>query len=72
MKRALIYLVLLVAAVGLIMNLDLVLLTIFNSLLFILALGVVLYLIYYFFYQTEDQRKYKKALRKAKRRRRKK
>ncbi|CAD2075438.1 hypothetical protein JEOAER750_01208 [Jeotgalicoccus aerolatus] len=72
MKRALVIIVLVIAAVGLLMNLDVVLNMIFSSLIFLLVLGLIIYGIYYFFILTEDQRKYRKALRKAKRKHRKK
>ena len=68
MKRALIIIVLAVAAIGLLMNLDVVLGMIVNSLIFLIVLAGIIYAIYYFFILTEDQRKYRKALRKAKRR----
>ena len=72
MKKALIIIVLIVSAIGLLMNLDAVLGMVVNSLIFMLVLAAILYGIYYFFVLTEDQRKYKKALRKAKRKHRKK
>lgn len=72
MKRAIIIIVLAVAAIGLLMNLDAVLGMIVNSLIFLIILAGILYAIYYFFILTEDQRKYRKALRKSKRKLRKK
>ncbi|GAB3071796.1 SA1362 family protein [Salinicoccus sesuvii] len=67
MKKFLLYLVLAVAALGLITNMDYFLNMIVNSLIFLLIIGLILYGIYYFFILTESQRKYKRALRKSKR-----
>ncbi|WP_251520684.1 MULTISPECIES: SA1362 family protein [Staphylococcus] len=66
-KQILFYIVLAVAAVGLILNINHFLFS-FVSMLINLAIIVgIIYLIYYFFFLTEDQRKYKRALRKHKR-----
>ena len=46
MKRALVIIVLVIAAVGLLMNLDVVLNMIFSSLIFLLVLGLIIYGIY--------------------------
>lgn len=67
MKKFLLYLVLAIAALGLITNLEYFLNMIVSSLVFLLVIGLILYGIYYFFILTESQRKYKKALRKSKR-----
>lgn len=67
MKKVLLYIVLIIAAIGLLTNLDYFLNMIVSSLIFLLVLGLILYGIYYFFILTPSQRKYKKALRKSKR-----
>lgn len=67
MKKILLYAVLLIALIGLILNLDVVAGMILNAFIFIIVLGIVLYAIYYFFLLTPSQRQYKRALRKAKR-----
>ena len=67
MKKILLYLVLIIALVGLITNLDYFMNMIVSSLVFLLVLGLIIYGIYYFFILTPSQRKYKKALRKSKR-----
>ncbi|GAA3725227.1 SA1362 family protein [Salinicoccus jeotgali] len=68
MKRFLMYLVLAIAAIGLVTNLDYFMGMILNSLVTLLIIGLILYGIYYFFILTPSQRKYKRALRKSKRR----
>lgn len=67
MKKILLYIVLIIAAIGLLTNLDYFLNMIVSSLIFLLVLGLIFYGIYYFFILTPSQRKYKKALRKSKR-----
>ncbi|MFB9859944.1 SA1362 family protein [Salinicoccus siamensis] len=67
MKRFLMYLVLAIAAIGLVTNLDYFMGMILNSLVTLLIIGLILYGIYYFFILTPSQRKYKRALRKSKR-----
>lgn len=71
MKKFLLYLVLAIAALGLVTNLNYFMGMIVNSLIFLLVLGLIMYGIYYFFILTPSQRKYKKALRKSKRKYRK-
>ena len=71
MKKFLLYLVLAIAALGLITNLDYFMGMIVNSLIFLLVLGLIMYGIYYFFVLTPSQRKYRKALRKSERKYRK-
>ena len=67
MKKILLYLVLIIALVGLITNLDYFMNMIVSSLVFLLVLGLIIYGIYYFFILTPSQRKYKKAFIKFKR-----
>jgi amino acid transporter len=67
MKKVLIYIVLAVALIGMLMNLDLLFNMILNAIIFIAVLGLILYGIYYFFLLTPSQREYKRALRKSKR-----
>ena len=62
------YIVLAIAAFGLIMNLDEFLFSIVKTLISFAVIALIIYLIYYFFFLTEDQRKYKRAARKYKRR----
>lgn len=67
MKKVLIYIVLAIALVGLLLNLDIVFNMILNAIIFIAVLGLILYAVYYFFLLTPSQREYKRALRKSKR-----
>ncbi|MCG1009030.1 hypothetical protein J4760_03065 [Salinicoccus sp. ID82-1] len=67
MKKFVLYLVLAIAALGLVTNMEYFLNMIVNSLVFLVVIGLILYGIYYFFILTESQRKYKRALRKSKR-----
>ena len=69
MRNIIFYLVLIIAAIGLVMNLDAFYFSIVRMLVSF-AVGII-YLIYYFFILTEDQRKYRKAMRKYKRNQRK-
>ncbi|MGJ5711869.1 SA1362 family protein [Staphylococcus auricularis] len=64
LKKGLFYFILIVAAIGLIVNLDHFIFGLLNVFISLVVIGVILYLIYYFFFLTEDQRKYKKAKRK--------
>ncbi|MCI2803461.1 SA1362 family protein [Staphylococcus pettenkoferi] len=68
MRNVLFYIVIIIAAFGLIMNFDVFFYSIIRSLITLAIIGVIIYLIYYFFFLTEDQRKYKRAQRKYKRR----
>ena len=62
--------IIVIAIIGLLFNLDVVLFSIVNTLIMVFVfLGIIL-LIYYFFFLTPDQRKYKKAVWKNKIRRR--
>ncbi|MCY1564802.1 SA1362 family protein [Staphylococcus pettenkoferi] len=68
MRNVLFYIVIIIAAFGLIMNFDVFFYSIIRSLITLAIIGVIIYLIYYFFFLTEDQRKYKRTQRKYKRR----
>lgn len=67
MKKAIIYIVLAVALIGLLFNMDLVFNMILSTIIFLAVISVILYAVYYFFLLTPSQREYKRALRKAKR-----
>ena len=71
MRKFIFYLILAIAAFGLMMNLDEFLFSIMKAIISFAIIALILSLIYYFFFLTEDQRKYKKALRKYKRQKRK-
>lgn len=71
MKQAIFYIVIAIALVGLILNLDAFLFSFVRMAISLAIFAGIIYLIYYFFFLTEDQRKYKKALRKYKRQKRK-
>ena len=68
MKNIIFYIVIAIAAFGLIMNLDVFLFSIVKMLISFAVLVLIIYLIYYFFFLTEDQRKYKRAARKYRKR----
>lgn len=68
MKNIWFYIVLAIAAFGLIMNLDVFLFSIVRMLISFAILVLVIYLIYYLFFLTEEQRKYKRAQRKYRKR----
>ncbi|RIO45953.1 SA1362 family protein, partial [Staphylococcus pasteuri] len=57
MKNIMFYIVIAIAAFGLIMNLDVFLFSIVKMLISFAVLVLIIYLIYYFFFLTEDQRK---------------
>lgn len=67
MRNIIFYLVLIIAAIGLVMNLDAFIFSIVRMLVSFAVIAGIIYLIYYFFILTEDQRKYRKAMRKYKR-----
>ena len=69
MRKFIFYLILAIAAFGLMMNLDEF--SIMKAIISFAIIALIIYIIYYFFFLTEDQRKYKKALRKYKRQKRK-
>ncbi|HLR19696.1 MAG TPA: SA1362 family protein [Staphylococcus sp.] len=72
MKQALFYIIIAIAAIGLILNLDAFIFSFVSMAISFAILAGIIYAIYYFFFLTEDQRKYKKAQRKYKKRNRKK
>lgn len=71
MRYIIFYIILAIAAFGLIMNLDEFLFSIIKTLISFAVVALIIYHIYYFFFLTEDQRKYKRAARKYKRKNRK-
>lgn len=60
-KKGLFYSILLVALIGLIINLDSILFSLVRMVISLAILAGIAYLVYFFFFLTEDQRKYKKA-----------
>ncbi|MEK4561780.1 SA1362 family protein [Staphylococcus sp. FSL K6-3157] len=72
MKRAIFYIIIAIAAIGLILNLDAFIFSFVSMAISFAVFAGIIYAIYYFFFLTEDQRKYKCAQRKYKRRNRKK
>lgn len=71
MKQVLFYIVIAIAAFGLIMNIDDFVFSFVKMLISLAILLAIIYAIYYFFFLTEDQRKYKRAVRKSKKQHRK-
>lgn len=67
MKQAIFYIVIAIALVGLILNLDAFLFSFVRMAISLAIFAGIIYLIYYFFFLTPDQRKYKRAVRKSKR-----
>lgn len=61
MRNIIFYLVLIIAAIGLVMNLDAFIFSIVRMLISFAVIAGIIYLIYYFFILTEDQRKYRNA-----------
>ncbi|MFQ3871633.1 SA1362 family protein [Staphylococcus sp. Mo2-1] len=72
MKRAIFYIIIAIATIGLILNLDSFIFSFVSMAISFAVFAGIIYAIYYFFFLTEDQRKYKRAQRKYKRRNRKK
>lgn len=68
MKQAIFYIVIAIALVGLILNLDAFLFSFVRMAISLAIFTGIIYLIYYFFFLTEDQRKYKRAQRKYRKR----
>ncbi|PTJ80644.1 hypothetical protein BU055_12490 [Staphylococcus succinus] len=64
MKQVLFYIVIAIAIVGLVLNLDAFLFSFVSMAISFAIFAGIIYLIYYFFFLTEDQRKYKHAQRK--------
>jgi len=63
-KQVLFYIVIAIAIVGLVLNLDAFLFSFVSMAISFAIFAGIIYLIYYFFFLTEDQRKYKRAQRK--------
>ncbi|MDU9267660.1 SA1362 family protein [Staphylococcus coagulans] len=59
MQKILFGIVIIIAVIGLVLNLDLVLFGIFKSIIMLIVMIGVIYLIYFFFFLTADQRNYK-------------
>ena len=55
MRYIIFYIILAIAAFGLIMNLDEFLFSIIKTLISFAVVALIIYLIYYFFFLTEDQ-----------------
>ncbi|RIL82555.1 hypothetical protein BUY23_12950 [Staphylococcus cohnii] len=72
MKQAIFYIVIAIALVGLIINLDAFIFSFVKIAISLAIFAGIIYLIYYFFFLTEDQRKYKRAQRKYRKRNKKK
>ncbi|MFH4907235.1 MULTISPECIES: SA1362 family protein [Staphylococcus] len=72
MKQAIFYIVIAIALVGLILNLDAFIFSFVKMAISLAVFAGIIYLIYYFFFLTEDQRKYKRAQRKYRKRNKKK
>ena len=68
LKQAKFYIVIAIALVGLILNLDAFLFSFVKMAISLAIFAGIIYLIYYFFFLTEDQRKYKRAQRKYRKR----
>ncbi|UEX89096.1 SA1362 family protein [Staphylococcus ratti] len=56
------WIILTVALVGLVFNIDAVIFSIVNTLIMLFVILGIIFLIYYFYFLTPDQRKYKKAV----------
>ncbi len=72
MKQAIFYIVIAIAIVGLVLNLDAFIFSFVRMVVSLAIFGGIIYATYYFFFLTEDQRKYKRAQRKYKKQNRKK
>ncbi|OHR84916.1 hypothetical protein HMPREF3239_05435 [Staphylococcus sp. HMSC34C02] len=71
MKNILFYLILIIATIGLILNLNAFMMSFAKTIFTFIIIAIIIYLIYYFFFLTEDQRKYRRAARKYKKKHRK-
>ncbi|WP_436859916.1 SA1362 family protein [Staphylococcus caeli] len=71
MKQVLFYFVILIAIIGLVLNLDAFIFSFVRMAISFAIFAGIIYAIYYFFFLTEDQRKYKRAQRKYKKQNRK-
>ncbi|PTE72664.1 SA1362 family protein, partial [Staphylococcus devriesei] len=65
------YFVLAIAAIGLLLNLNMFLMSFAKTIFTLIIIAIFIFLIYYFFFLTEEQRKYKRAVRKYRRKNRK-
>ncbi|ATH60003.1 MULTISPECIES: SA1362 family protein [Staphylococcus] len=72
MKQAIFYIVIAIALIGLLLNLDAFLFSFVKMIISLAIFAGIIYAIYYFFFLTEDQRKYKRAQRKYRKRNKKK
>jgi len=70
-KNFIFYLVLAIAAIGLILNFNVFVVSFAKTIFGLIIIIIIIYLIYYFFFLTEDQRKYRRAVRKYRKRHRK-
>ncbi|KXA43555.1 MULTISPECIES: SA1362 family protein [Staphylococcus] len=61
MRKVLFYLILLIALIGLILNLDSILFSLARTIISLAIIAGIAYLLYFFFFLTKDQRKYKIA-----------
>ncbi|OFQ10586.1 hypothetical protein HMPREF2953_05785 [Staphylococcus sp. HMSC072E01] len=71
MKNIIFYFVLIIATIGLLLNLNIFVMSFMKSIFTLIMIALIIYFIYYFFFLTEDQRKYRRAVRKYKKRQRK-
>jgi hypothetical protein len=72
LKQAIFYIVIAIALIGLLLNLDAFLFSFVKMIISLAIFAGIIYAIYYFFFLTEDQRKYKRAQRKYRKRNKKK
>ncbi|MCD8915044.1 MULTISPECIES: SA1362 family protein [Staphylococcus] len=68
MRKGLFYIILFIALIGLILNLDAMLFSLVRTIISLAIIAAIAYLIYFFFFLTKDQRKYKIAKWKYRRR----
>ncbi|WP_412520812.1 SA1362 family protein [Staphylococcus simulans] len=68
MRKGLFYIILLIALIGLILNLDSILFSLVRTIISLAIIAAIAYLLYFFFFLTKDQRKYKIAKWKYRRR----
>ncbi|PTJ32137.1 hypothetical protein BU026_09290 [Staphylococcus simulans] len=69
MRKVLFYIILLIALIGLILNLDSILFSLVRTIISLAIIAGIAYLLYFFFFLTKDQRKYKIAKWKYRKRR---
>ncbi|MHD0397621.1 SA1362 family protein [Staphylococcus simulans] len=68
MRKVLFYIMLIIALIGLILNLDSILFSLVRTIISLAIIAAIAYLLYFFFFLTKDQRKYKIAKWKYRRR----